>query len=511
MGNTSASAADQEKATSLREKFKSEGMRLATTYYNEAPEVVNGILNFTSCFPPTVRRSCVLLNQHLKPLDKLSSEIRKLAIDLRVDEHLKRLKELSMQTLEQEYWDQHKPEYIARINAMIKQLPQEEVKELNESVQIVVIPAMNETNLDKTLEVLDGSLYPTKLDKKFDKVIKPIEVVVYFNHKESPEDVPEEVQQSLRMAQKKYKNIRLHIVRERVPPDNTVQDSKKVALDLALMAKGNGRDIPILMLDADISEISHGTIRKTTRALNINPWLPRAISTDYDIPRSLLRDHPAMYYYLKIYDAVEEVGMLESPAMIQKIYGGFVLSMAKVYLAAGGLVPYRNTFEDSLFMQQLLCLMNGNLDTLAFVPINSVKEFDETAQIAPNHLREIAAVTGGESAYVRWGSIYETQRQNVEAGSIRKSTIENTHPLLRRYDTKQELYQVLETAIIYFLENEYKDSFHDYGVQAVVFNVFVKIAENAGLSRTSINEIWEKISPMFHENMIKGKLISMSI
>ncbi len=514
---------DKQKLTEKAENFKrdfegqfrnfeEESNRHEQMYFNHSPRIEHGLSNVGNAAPATTRILNEITKHHLEiiALTSVDKEERRSEVDKAVTMHWSELESIKMEQLEQEYWDMHNDTYKERLSRLRSQLDDQEIHDIAQSGQIVVIPAMNEFRLHEAVKTLDESLHPTKQQRKQGVKESPVNVIIYFNFKD--EEIPQDVIQSLELALKQNRNINVHVIREHVPDDNTVQDSKKVALDLGLALKGSGRDIPILMLDADITELNHGILQKLVKGLNNKPWTPRAISSYYEIPKSMLQQYPAMYYYFKILKESldsNSKGKFERVDLdsMQKAYGGFLLAHARTFMQAGGFLPYRNTFEDTLFIFQLECLMNGSIDTINFWPVNAAKEFDTTAYIATNYTREMKAVLENKEAMSRWGSIFDTNEQNKEAGSRREDFSQIDHPLLKKYNLNGNKGEMFRTVIQHLASIEFKDDWvTNYAMQSVVFVAYIKIAIEAGITKGKAVEIWTDMFPNFKENMYKGKL-----
>lgn len=497
--------------------FAEESHRHERDYFNESPRIEEGLSNVINAAPKTTKLLNEITKSELQIIDLTSLEKseRGRQIDTAIQMHWTELKSLDMRQVEEEYWEKHNPQYLTRLNNLALQLNEQEQDSINKADTIVVIPAMNEFSLHETLMTLDASLQPTKLQKRTEQSKIRVDVIIYFNFKEEESDIPDDVKASLEHALEFNKNLNIHIIKERVPEDNTVQDSKKVALDLGLKLKSVGKDIPILMLDADIVEISHGLIQKLLQGISKESQAPRAISSYYQIPKSMLKKYPAMYYYFMILNNAissnskkdfEDIDIdLDS---MQKAYGGFLFAQARTYMQAGGFLPYRNTFEDTLFIFQLECLMNGSIDTIQFWPVDSVNQYDPFAFVATNYTREMKAVLENKEAMVRWGSIFDTEEQNKEAGSRRADFSQIDHPLLKMYNLNGKKEEMFKVVIEYLINVEFKDEWEtNYAMQSVVFISWIKVATEAGMSKGRAVNIWTEMFPNFKQNMHIGRLL----
>lgn len=496
------------------QNFEAESNRHEETYFKQSPRIEHGIVNVANAAPKTTKILNAITKTELEIIEMttLLGEERRVGVDKAMAMHWSELKAQNMNQVEEEYWEMHNSKYTERLSNLSSQLDESELIDLQQCDTLVAIPAMNEYRLHEAVKALDDSLHPTKLQKKQGGKARQIDVVIYFNFKESEEEISQDVIDSLDLALKQNRNIKIHVVRERVPADNTVQDAKKVALDLGLKLKGFGRDIPILMLDADISELNHGILPKLEQGLTKEPWAPRAISSYYQIPKSMLQQYPAMYYYFKILnDAIDSNAQKNFDSVdldsMQKAYGGFLLAQARTYMQAGGFLPYRNTFEDTLFIFQLECLMNGSTETIQFWPVNAAKDFDPSAFVATSYAREMKAVIENKEAMSRWGSIFDTQEQNKEAGSRRSDFSQIEHPLLRKYNLKGNKDEMFKTVIEHLVNTEFKDVWEsDFAIQSIIFVAWVKIAIESGVNKAKALNLWIDMFPDFKMNMHMGRL-----
>lgn len=500
-------------------EFLKEEDRLKRDYYVNPPKLSKGIDAVVSAMPKTVQLICEVHARGLDLRTQIARSEKFLGIEIPFptatiaedfDLHWKSLERLQIERIEEEYWQNHNEKYLSRLSSLTSQLDISERAEIADADTIVVIPAMNEFSLHDAVSALDSSLRPTKLDRKSGSN-KKTSVIIYFNYKEDEADIPDDVIDSIKKSREFNSNITVSVIQERVPTDNTVQDSKKVALDLALNLKGFGRDCTILTMDGDICEISHGLVRRCRELLYEKPWAPRVVSTNYDIPKELLKKYPAMYFYLKVlYEMLhfeEDTNWADKYyAPNQKTYGGFMLSSAKVFMSAGGIVPYRNIFEDSLFLMQMECLMNGGLNSTLFIPVIGAKAIPG-AFVAATYAREIQNIIEGRPALERWGEILDTQLQNKYAGSRRADFSLIEHPLLKSLGSfahKDEMFRLVLQSIM-CIEFPNVKSTASY---TPLFNAWIKIAKESGITLQHAKELWLSINPDYYKELVHAKIVS---
>lgn len=290
------------------------------------------------------------------------------------------------------YWGKHNPAYCDRISNLCSQIPEAQYEKFANADLIVVIPARNERRLSHVINAIRTA---SRNRGGGNLRILPI---VYHNHTEAWDDVPQDIQSELDSVVQRYGAI---VVDEQVGIENKIQDAKKVALDIALMMKQERR-IPIAMIDADVCKMTRGifyTVLKDLRSEH--PF--RFVSTEYEFDPELMYKFPILHHYLRatVYLAKKLSFRIRQTHQdeVYSVKGGFLIADPISFMLAGGILPVHYVFEDVALTQQitLLARMFG-----ICTPIVSLENTDHAVSVDPG--REIAQLRRdpNSSPTVRW-------------------------------------------------------------------------------------------------------------
>lgn len=138
------------------------------------------------------------------------------------------------------YFAQHQSHYLERIDRLVASAEEPVIKD--ETRAVIAIAAMNETGLKQVVEAVRKSYG--------ESFTQEIPVVIYHNFKDQPE---EEVKKAVEEV-RSYPNV--CVVEEQVPHYSDTGTAKKVVSDLALRAMARSRRVPLVMMDADVVEVT---------------------------------------------------------------------------------------------------------------------------------------------------------------------------------------------------------------------------------------------------------------
>ncbi|MBN2015843.1 hypothetical protein JW766_03340 [Candidatus Dojkabacteria bacterium] len=258
------------------------------------------------------------------------------------------LRNLPWEEVAERYWERHTDEYTSRLARLVEGVPGNFVTEKTKS--IVVIAARNETDLERALQAVR--------DSYGDNFEEEVCILVYHNYTDEPSA---EVWHALTKASQHFSN--LHVINEQVPQFYNVGTAKKVAADLAMLVQRGQREVPLVLVDADISGLSPESIQQAINVLAetgmIDPKLQSdlytpishdrfhiagsvAVSTAYDFDKEAKRKFPvlSLVWDLRRELFTAELANRNTQSMISKNpIGPFTVISLKVLCAIGGLMP----------------------------------------------------------------------------------------------------------------------------------------------------------------------------
>lgn len=296
------------------------------------------------------------------------------------------------------YRSLHKPEYIARLEQLVTTVPEGFVTP--ETELVAVIAARNETQLASAITALQ--------EQYGEEFLLKVRIVVYHNYSMEPE---RDVQEAMADVQA-YPNV--VVCEEQVSPDNNVASAKKVAADIAHMLVPAERDIPFLLMDADVDRFTPGIVAAGLRALQ-QPFV-LAASPSFDISRAAAQRFPVLGLIYELGRVSRDHVLLNDPTFTKRTIGMCTFIMRKSHAAIGGTRPVIATmdkklkvvpFEDMQMANELANAVNWyHCEKSARVyPVYALERNGHIVFYDPS--REIEDLTARCAADIRWRSPQE--------------------------------------------------------------------------------------------------------
>jgi hypothetical protein len=357
----------------------------------------------------------------------------------RVD-FLKACSELSPSEVAKQYWSIHSTEYRARVQRLTEQVSAEKREKLQKCKVVVVMAAMNETELELAYQALQAN-YETP-----EQFHEEVMVMIYHNHKEKTSELDDDIAAS---AEDVAKHQNVVLLDEQVGPEvnvpSDVAKAKKVAADTILQLIGTGHK-QLLFIDGDLRKISpKGTLQKMSSQLSIENGV-LALSTTYCHDSRIDEQYPALGNYFSLSESLVLQGMStrdDSPYTL----GGFTMTDSTMFMAIGGW-PISKP-EDIHYTYKL---------RYVFQNMNVVRTVFPQVRVEMDNGREIASIIEKKSAFHRWeGQNHEEYMQisgskRLDWQNIPTDVIADV-PLLHEQDTQQAIVIAVNTNYLELVES----------------------------------------------------------
>lgn len=277
------------------------------------------------------------------------------------------------------YFAQHQSHYLERIDRLVASAEEPVIKD--ETRAVIAIAAMNETGLKQVVEAVRKSYG--------ESFTQEIPVVIYHNFKDEPE---EEVKKAVEEV-RSYPNV--CVVEEQVPHYSDTGTAKKVVSDLALRAMARSRRVPLVMMDADVVEVTPLIIQDAIAALEEPKNL--AVSAHLAFDQEAKVRFPVLGY---IWDLEEQAAFSKEPKKSKKVaIGSFTVIHPATLAAVGGLVPSPLPREDMRLSDHLVGIVQGWRSSQRY-PIEGLEEKRHLVRIDPS--RQIFNLLQGRGMYGHW-------------------------------------------------------------------------------------------------------------
>lgn len=277
------------------------------------------------------------------------------------------------------YFAQHQSHYLERIDRLLASAEEPVIKD--ETRAVIAIAAMNETGLKQVVEAVRKS-YGESFEQE-------IPVVIYHNFKDEPE---EEVKKAVEEV-RSYPNV--CVVEEQVPHYSDTGTAKKVVSDLALRAMARSRRVPLVMMDADVVEVTPLIIQDAIVALEESKNL--AVSAHLAFDQEAKVRFPVLGY---IWDLEEQAAFSKDTKKSKKVaIGSFTVIHPATLAAVGGLVPSPLPREDMRLSDHLVGIVQGWRSSQRY-PIEGLEEKRHLVRIDPS--RQIFNLLQGRGMYGHW-------------------------------------------------------------------------------------------------------------
>lgn len=338
----------------------------------------------------------------------------------------KNIENLSAQESFEEYFSKHSVEYTQKLDTLLLHSGKDLRTFADGKKSYVAIAAMNEVDLELTLEALRKD-YGEGFESE-------VGIIIYNNYKaEAPMG---KVTESLQRLNARLSNV--IIVNERVPMFNTTGMAKKTASDLVLFLQHKfDQNLPLFMCDGDVVGMTQGTMESCISTIHSGDCL--AASPEFSYDRNSVKDFPVLNLLYDIKDEIanENRAQVGSEGMT---YGMFYCIDAKTLASVGGIDPTAY-FEDKELTQLLKKLgKHASEDIVTVIP-------GHFSYITPD--REITAIKAGMSQWARWmGEDQYTSVVGSERGVVGSS--EKLPPELSEL-TESNLVVALNNAVPFVL------------------------------------------------------------
>lgn len=277
------------------------------------------------------------------------------------------------------YFAQHQSHYLERIDRLVASAEEPVIKD--ETRAVIAIAAMNETGLKQVVEAVRKSYG--------ESFTQEIPVVIYHNFKDEPE---EEVKKAVEEV-RSYPNV--CVVEEQVPHYSDTGTAKKVVSDLALRAMARSRRVPLVMMDADVVEVTPLIIQDAIVALEESKNL--AVSAHLAFDQEAKVRFPVLGY---IWDLEEQAAFSKDTKKSKKVaIGSFTVIHPATLAAVGGLVPSPLPREDMRLSDHLVGIVQGWRSSQRY-PIEGLEEKRHLVRIDPS--RQIFNLLQGRGMYGHW-------------------------------------------------------------------------------------------------------------
>lgn len=338
---------------------------------------------------------------------RANEEITQLPQDLIYDEEA-----LPNRQVFEEYMLKHSPNYLGRLNLLLKGSNKDK-SFLNNKKVLVAVAAMNETSLLEMIQAFKDS-YSGNFDEE-------VAFVIYHNYKDTAAIRPE-----VRMSVNSVKELsNVLVVEEEVPQYNTTGMAKKLVSDIAITLQGPEMNLPLIMADADISSLTPDIIDNLLRDLDEKGRLAAAPEFDYDDSYKIR--YPVLGL---IWDVRREIAIQET--LLQKedskhiTYGMCYAINPRVLAMIGGIKPTEQ-FEDKYLTEELKeTTMSYFLSQEGKTSVHPVAPSNTRGcivRITPD--REIMDLRRGNIQWRRW--ITERSHSSITGESRNLQSAENDH------------------------------------------------------------------------------------
>lgn len=221
----------------------------------------------------------------------------------------------------EEYWKHHNKNYLNRIEKLAEKLS---LSIDGKTQGIILIPVMNEFDLKKVIEAIRNS---TNIDAS------NLPIVILNNYKgEKPSN---DSISAIDEVVKQNKNI--HILGTQVPDFSTVALAKKILTDIILLKIGLN-NIPLILVDADVTDLSDGLIEKCAEYIYPVSVMKLAASPNLNIDESTLQKNKYFAFFNRVKTKMIEMSSREKGYKKSTI-GPFTYIGSSTLLKVGGLKP----------------------------------------------------------------------------------------------------------------------------------------------------------------------------
>lgn len=413
---------------------------------------------------PTYNRGrCQSLVRARSELEDAPKDRKGLYTDGAVQKYTQEIENLSPAQVDDEFWSQFNEGFIARIDKLTEKKP----ALISEGTKcVVVLPAMNEVNLERMYGVLrENHENPENFEKE-------VVIVCYHNFFGEKEKITPEV---LGTLERFSKNQNVIVVEESVnPEEHSVHVAKTVASCAALRLKPKHLDIPFLFVDADLEGFSEkGMAMNGTQKLSGKdaPWLLSA-GIDYSAHIELF---PTLAEYFKLRRFIAESHVFRWPGDIL-VNGAFLMMNSKKFQLVGGFAPTKNVPENRLLAEAVDTAGPPGRTSFTVLPANDIvlypdKEILSTlvsglpeARYLPENsyrqrtmFREEYDVIGIKPDQLPQQLTYRALSGRLRIGRVLKNA-ERASPILEAEPTQKGLRSVVNTVYL-----EYKMMASNFG------------------------------------------------
>lgn len=297
-------------------------------------------------------------------------------------ESIHRILKTDTQAVFDTYWDLHNQGYLDRLDGLVSQGDLTQVVKAATRA-VVVIPAMDETMLPTAIEALR--------DSYGDGFEDDISVIVYHNFKKEPK-------RDVLAAVTEVSVLRnVTVIKEKVSENNTVSMAKKVASDIALRLMTPGRRVPLVMMDADVVQLSCEMIQNGILKLGEEATL--VVSPDYDFDPLVKGKFPVLGFILDIEKRIRDDVLSKrkrGAVATRNLIGAFHIINPSTLAVVGGFVPVFP--EDIELSTQLKWLSMAN----EFPEFDPVAGIGQGAVVYLDASQEIENLRNGKSTHDHW-------------------------------------------------------------------------------------------------------------
>lgn len=352
---------------------------------------------------------------------------------------MKEVSQLSATEVHEKYWTIHSTEYKQRIDTLAEQVKAEKKEKIEQCKVLVVMAAMNETELELAYGALrDNYTSPEAFDAQ-------VVLVIYHNHRENPGLIDPQVVQSVSLVTQ-FSNV--VCIDEQVGTaagiNSDVAKAKKVAADVSLRLVGAQKK-QILFIDGDLRKISpRGTLEQMQSRLSVEDG-DVALSTVYCHDSRIDAHFPALAEYFRLVESISKQAQASSNDPVFTL-GGFTMIDSTMFMAAGGW-PISKP-EDIHFTYRLLHI---------FCRLHVVRSLFPYVRVEMDVGREVQSILERKSAHHRWLGenhdeyMFISGSRRLALDSIPSGAIADV-PLLHEQDAQRAVLVAINTNYLEFVK-----------------------------------------------------------
>lgn len=249
------------------------------------------------------------------------------------------------------YWQKHNSGYLRWLDQLLADLPESKLKDIRTKKSVILIAAMNETELEK--------VYAACRNSHGDDFEMEMAFIVFHNFKDK-EAIKPEVWRSIENLETLGENVL--IINGQVPEYFDTAPAKKVLNDLAYAVfQEKCKEVCFFLMDADVYDLTKGIFASAIQSLSQERILATSPEFDYDQKESNFN-----YPVLKlIFDVRRDLDLYavkeEKDFNLQMTYGMFTAFNPSNVIEIGGVKP--TNYEDGYLTNDLRTYSGGNTYT----------------------------------------------------------------------------------------------------------------------------------------------------